>query len=204
MLNLDAKYKCILANERAWAAYLAGSVKKQRPISVWEVIMPLLLIFNFMRRRVDTDMFIQNFLFTKSLSLEAALRMKKDVCSREEAFAPIEAETRKLLTSLDDDVYSVSVRHKQLKEMDLLFEHYRKLLGADGKDYAALVIDAYKTYEDYVGFLKQLKDTEKAVNLTSLETVGSRGDPEFVALIEEKTDSWRMASAQEIFGESDP
>ena len=198
----DTKYKCIIAHERSWAGALATSLRQARPVSVWEVLMPFLLIFNYARRKTDREIFIQNVLYTKELALKAALGLAKSGRGRSEAITLVEEKTRKLLSTVDEAIYSEEIRQKQLVEMDLLIDHYARLLAADGRDYRTLVINSYRTQDLYVSFLEQLKHAEREVNISALKTVGSRGDPQFVQRIEEKIDSLRMASVERIFGES--
>ena len=48
-------------------------------------------------------------------------------------------KTKELLTSIPGGIYSDDIRRRQLKEIDLLIDHYSKLLNAEGRDYASLV-----------------------------------------------------------------
>lgn len=180
MTGLKTKYKLIGDQEKAWANSLARSMKEQRPLSVWEVLIPFLLIFNFARSRADREVFVQNMLFTKNHALKAALAITEKRRTRVEAMAPIEKQTSDLLESVQEGIYSETIRTNQLKEIDLLIEHYCKLLQAEGEDFAALVTNAYGEKDEYLGFLNRLKNVEKEVSASALDTVGPKGSPEFV------------------------
>ena len=199
--NLQAKSKVILAQERAWALALGRSMRDPRPISAWEVIMPLLLIFNYARAKADRELFAQNFLFTKDLALKAAVAMARDNRPRADIGRVIEEKTAGLLKTTPDDVYSELVRTAQLKEMDVLMDHYGRLLRAEGRDYAALATMAYGGRREYEEFLTRLKAAEADVNQASLETVGPKGDPRFVAKLENNIERLRVNTIQRIFGE---
>jgi hypothetical protein len=200
--SLDKKYKRILSQERAWAYALAASLKKPRPISVWEVVMPILLIFTYAARKVGRETFVQNTLFTKKLALDAARDMVKKHRGREAVMAPIEKKTQDLLSSVEEGVYSEVIRERQLEEIDFLIDHYCRLLKAEGDDYDSLVRDAYPVRGEYLDFVERLKSAEREVNVASLQTVGSRGDPAFVAQLEQTTDRIRTEFVKRIFGES--
>ena len=201
-INPDIKYKNILAHERKWANSVAMSIVKQRPISVWEVLIPILFIFSYAKSRGDRDLLSKNIFFTKELALRAALDIVKHHITRTEAMWPIEEKTRNLLSSVDTGIYSESIRQKQIQEIDLLIEHYCMLLQAEGKDYDSMVMNTYKTLDNYLNFLLKLKGIEKEVNLAAIQTLGAKGDPETAARIEEAMDRVRRASAERIFNKT--
>lgn len=196
---LDKRYRAILAQERSWAVSVARMVIKPRPISVWEFLIPVLLIFSFAKTKSEKEVIIQNLLFTKQLALEAALDMAKNGLNREEVLFSIKDKTSSLVNTVEDGIYSEEIRQKQLKEINLLLDHYCRLLNAEGENYASLVINVYQALESFTNFLAQLKALEKEVNLAAMQTLGSRADPELVAGMEETTDRVRMVVAQKIF-----
>lgn len=196
---LDKRYRTILAQERSWAVSVARTVIRPRPISVWEFLIPVLLIFSFAKTKSEKEVIIQNLLFTKQLALKAALDMAKNGRNREEVVFSIEDKTSTLVNTVEDDIYSEEIRQKQLNEIHLLIDHYGRLLNAEGENYASLVINAYQAPESFTNFLAQLKALEKEVNLAAMQTLGSRADPEMVARMEETTDRVRMVVAQKIF-----
>jgi hypothetical protein len=196
----DTKYESILSNEQSLAKAVAVAVIKPNPITVWEVTIPLIFILNYLKFKRAREIFIQNLLFTKKLALEAALDMIKIDQPRNEVLSRIEDKTSSILASDKIGIYSEDIRNRQMKEINLLIDHYCKLLEAEGKDYASLVISAYQTWKDYTTFLAQLKGAEKEVNLAARQTLGTQTAPEIVSMMEEATDRIRMAGAEKIFG----
>ncbi|MGD2124542.1 MAG: NF038143 family protein [Desulfobacteraceae bacterium] len=196
---LDEKYKAVLKQEKAWANSVARALIKPKPLSVWEVMIPVLLILNLLKSKGEKEVLVKNLLFTKELALEAALDMVRRGESRDAVLAPIEEKTRGLLSSVENGIYSEHIRTKQLKEINLLIDHYHKLLQVDGGDYASLVMNAYQRPEAYMTFLAQLRDAEKEVSQAAEQTLGSRADAETVSTLEEATDRIRMAVARRIF-----
>lgn len=198
---MKEKYKSILAHERSWANSLFKSIRAPRQISVWEVLMPIFLVFNYARAKADRDTFVQNVLFTKELALKAARDMVMKGRTKDAVTAPIGERTRALLESVPEGIYSEQIRQKQLLEIDLLIDHYGRLFQADGSDFDSLVLSAYGGRADYAAFLEQLKAAEHDVNLASLQTVGPRGDPEFVSKLEDSTHTFRTLTSDRIFGQ---
>jgi len=133
------------------------------------------------------------------LALEAALDMIKNGQSKEEVMSRIEDKTSGILASDNQGIYSEEIRQRQMKEIDLLVDHYYKLFEAEGKDYTSLVINAYQSHKDYTNFLGQLKGAEKAVSLAAERTLETKTSAEIVSKMEEATERVRRAQAEKIF-----
>jgi len=197
---LDTKHENILAHERSLAKVVASAVIESKPLSVWEITIPILFIANFFRFKRSREIFTLNFLFTKKLALEAAFYMLKKGHNKEEAMARIRDKTRDILASDQKGVYSQKIRQKQLKEMELLIDHYRRLLEADGKDYTSMMKNAYQTRENYNKFLDILEGAEIEVNRAAKQIVKIATASDLVSKMEKAAERIRMARAEKIFG----
>ena len=197
--NLNVKYKKILSHERSWAISVARSVIKQRPISVWEVMIPILLVFLYAKSRTDKENFIQNLLFTKNLALEAAFDMIEKGLGKEKVISKIKDKTGDILASDTKGVYSQKIRLKQMKEIELLVGHYQRLLEAEGQDYDTMTKNAYQTLEKYTAFLDQLEQAEKEVYKAAQKTVKATTGSDLVSKMEKATERVRKARAEKIF-----
>lgn len=197
--ELKRKFDLILSREQAMAKSIALQAIKQRPFSVWEVLIPVIFILSFMRARENREIFAQNLLFTKKMALEAAFDMIKKEQSREVAMNRINSKTESLLSSVPDGVYSDAIRQEQLKEIDLLIDHYCRLMKAAGKDYAALVMEAYQTKAAYIALQEKLKAAEKNVTAAARQTLGTQIDSDMVARIEAATERLRRKEVETIF-----
>ncbi|MCG8376910.1 MAG: NF038143 family protein [Chlorobiales bacterium] len=197
---VKAKSKIIQAAEKRWAFSVAVILKgKAKPITVWEVLLPVLFIFNYARARVDRDIFVDNLLFTKELALSAAREMVEHGRDKEAALESARRSTEDLLAKVEEEVYSARIRDEQLKEIELLADHYGRLLKAEGEDFETLVRNAYPSKDDYLEFLGRLKEIERAVGRAALETVGRKGDPAYVARMAEAIDRVRARALERIF-----
>jgi hypothetical protein len=197
---LDTKYENILSRERSLAKTVANAVIGQNQVAVWDVLIPIVFLFNFLRFKRAREVFALNFLFTKKLALQAAFDMRKKGQSKEEALTQVKSKTSHILASDKQGVYSIKIRQKQMKEIELLLDHYHRLLTAEGKDYGSMVKNTYRIREDYVTFLKQLELAEKEVNRAATQTLGTSSAPDIVSKMEEATDRRRTAEAERIFG----
>ena len=193
------KFKIIFERERSMAQGLAASLIRPKPLTVWEIMIPVIFILNYVKLKHSREIFIQNQMFTKKMALDAALEMKKKEVSKETVMRQIQTKTKELLTSVPGGIYSDDIRRQQLNEIDLLIEHYRKLLNAEGQDYAALVTTAYPTAAAYNSFFDQLKLAESEVMGAAQRTLGSQTDMATAEKIESITDSMRAAEVNKIF-----
>ena len=196
---VDTKYKIILEHEHSMARAVAASLIQPKPITVWEIMIPVIFILNFAKIRQSREVFIQNHMFTKNMALKAAFDMFKKGLSRQEVMDGIESQTKKTLSSVPDSIYSDEIRREQIKEIDLLVYHYSKLFKADGEDYAALVVGAYQIRENYAAFIKQLQVAENSVMTAARRTLGDKADSQAAGRLEEITDQIRIAGVDKIF-----
>jgi Fe2+ transport system protein B len=195
----NTKFKTILARERSMAKTVAVSLIKPKTLTVWEIMIPVIFILNYVKIKQSREVFIQNHLFTKELALKAVLDMVEKAQSRDAVMNSIKLRTKELVSTVPDGIYSNDIRRGQIKEIDILIDHYCKLFEADGEDYTALVVNAYGTREEYTAFLKQLKSAENDVVMAARRTLGDKVDLLAAGRLEELIDRVRAADVEKIF-----
>ena len=198
--DLKKKFNHIYNFERFIGNSVAMRVIQSKPIGVWEFLIPIVFILHFMRNKQSRELFIQNYMFTKRHALDAAYKMLKKGLSREDVISGIEDKTRALLTAPETQgIYSETIRQQQMNEIDLLFDHYSKLLGAEGQDYDALTRNAYGSRPNYLIFHQQLKSVEKKVSDAARQTLGPKADVDTLLRIEKTTEEIRRSRIEQIF-----
>ncbi len=198
--GLKKKFDFIYNYERFIGNSVALRVIQSKPIGVWEFLIPIVFILHFMRNKQSRELFIQNYMFTKLQALDAAFKMLKKGLSIRDVVSGIEDKTRALLTAPETQgIYSETIRQQQLNEIGLLFDHYRKLLGAEGQDYVALARNAYGNRQNYFIFHEQLKSAENKVSDAARQTLGSKADVETLVRIEKATEEIRQSQIEKIF-----
>jgi len=196
---VDTKYKIIIEHELSMAKAVAVSLIKPKMLTVWEIMIPVIFILNYVKIKQSREVFIQNHLFTKKMALKAAFDMFKKGLNKHAVMESIESQTQKTLSSVPDGIYSDEIRCEQVKEVELLIDHYCKLFKADGENYAALVVSAYQTRENYAAFFKLLKSAENDVMMAARRTLGDQADSQAVGRLEEITNRIRAAGVEKIF-----
>ena len=197
---LDTKHENILAQENALAKSVASVVIGQNPVTAWDVLIPIVFVFNVLKFKRAREIFTLNFLFTKKLALQGAFDMVKKGQSREDVLGQIRDRTSQILASDKKGIYSIKIRQKQMREMELLLDHYFRLLNAEGKDYMSMVRHAYRTRQDFAAFVKELEGIEKEVNRAASQTVGTASAPDIVSRMEETAGRLRATQVEKIFG----
>lgn len=177
-------YDLILSQEESFARGVALALIMRRPLSAWHYLIPFMFMLDFLARKRETEIFTKNFLFTKKLALDAAYQINKGE-ERQSILAKIEEEIKNWLTT--QKIYSWKIHQGQITEINLLIDHYSKLLNAKGKSYDAMVKNAYQTRRAYEVFLHQLTSAEEEIDQAVLE------------LLPEKEKAWRqMLDKQEV------
>ena len=197
--KLKKKFDLILSRERWMVKSVALQTIKPKPFSVWEVLIPIVFILGYMRSKEQREIFAQNLMFTKKLALEAAFEMLKRDRSKEMVMHRVASETASLLPSIPNGVYSDAIRQQQIGEVDLLIDHYCKLMRADGDDYAALAVNAYRTKMDYSDFQDKLASAERMVTQAARETLGHQTDNEMALRIETAIEKIRRQEIDTIY-----
>ena len=193
------KFDIILFREQRMARAIAFKAIRPKPLSVWEVMVPVIFIMGYMRAKADREVFSQNMLFTKKMALEAALDMTRKEIPKADALMNVERKTQELLSSAPAGIYSEGIRREQLKEIELLIDHYSRLIQAQGRDYAALVVHAYRNRDGYTRFNGQLAAAESAVTQAARHTLGHQTDEEMAAKIQSAADGLRRQETETIF-----
>ena len=198
--NLKRKYDLILSHETAIARSVALATIKPKPFSVWEVMIPILFIFGYMKSKETREIFAQNVLFTKKMAMQAALDMLKKGQTRESIMERIRSKTREMIASIPGGIYSEKIRREQLKEIDLLFDHYCRLLNSEGDDYDSLVFNAYRTPDELADFFVRLQKAEESVGRSAQDTLGGNADTYTLERMKAAMKKSRLKETEKIFG----
>jgi hypothetical protein len=170
---MEKKHLIILEAEESFARAVALGVHVKRPLTAWHFLLPGMFLFDLLRRSSGTRRYSTLFVFPRKLALEGALDIL-DGEDRKNILSRIEEEIREWLTSLK--LYSGRLLRGHTEEVDLLIDHYSKLLHAEGDHYYTLVKNAYKNREQYEAYLRQLAAAEQEVDRAIGEIHGEAGD----------------------------
>ena len=165
-------YDIIVAAEEQFAREVTFGVLYQRPLSVWYYLIPGMFIIDFLRRGTAIRRYTQTFMFPRKLALQAAHDVLRgyDTTSVDRR---IHSEIQKWLDS--HHLLSAELFRTQKRAVDVLLEHYTKLLQTDGDRYYDLIEAAYESRGDFQEFIDQISAAEKEVDQAILAL---RGDNE--------------------------
>lgn len=166
---MDKNYNIVLNTEEAFARAVALGIYIKRPLTTWHFILPGMFIFDFLRRSSETRRYSTLFVFPRKLALDGALDIIKGE-DRKKILSQVEEEMKQWLSSLN--LYSDKLHRKHMDEIDLLVDHYSKLLHAEGNNYPGLVKYAYPTRESYEAYLHRLSAVEQEVDHAIAEIRG--------------------------------
>jgi len=190
----------ILSRETALARSVVLATIKPRPFSVWEVTIPIIFIFSYMKSKETREVFVQNVMFTKKMAMQAALDMLKKGQTRESVMERIRSKTRAMIASVPDGIYSGEIRREQLKEIDLLIDHYCRLLSSAGNNYDSLVFNAYRTPGGLADFFERLQEAEESVGRAAHNTLGGNADTGTLERMKAAMEKFRRKETEKIFG----
>ncbi len=163
------KYDIIINAEQQFAREVSLGVIYLRPPSVWHYVIPGMFVIDFLRRGSTIRKYTETFLFPRKLALQAARDLSGD--NTKASTAPYrETEIKNWLAALKLDSQDLVLA--QTETVDLLIDHYVKLLQAEGENYYDLIQNAYSSHKNFEAHLRQITAAENKVDRAILAKVG--------------------------------
>jgi hypothetical protein len=190
--DLEQRKEWILAGERQLARVVAAHVIEKPELSIWMILIPIIFVHFFYRLKKVANgrkEFAFNFMLTRQRTLEAAFDgLKTGKAANPNQLCRISSAPKGTYQE-----YSAWV--------EVLLQHYDKLLLAQGNSVEDLIRSVYQTRSNYLLFLNQLHRVEKHFNtalmphldasLTDVTTI--------VKTMERQSEAYRREQAGRIF-----
>ena len=198
-MSLESRYELVLSQETGFAWAVANRVVDKPPISVWMILIPILFVQYLISSRELKEVaraFIREFMLTKRLALDMARDMEIGGLTKEEALIA------RLPPEWGDEAEPTKkeIRARQHAEIEVLVDHYRRLLVVDGENFALMVRNAYPSRDDYAAFLERLFHAESEVNRAAVRAFGEiEGFQETIAKAETAARELRWNETKKIF-----
>jgi hypothetical protein len=191
------KYDIIIGAEQQFAREVCLGVIYLRPPSAWYYLIPGMFIFDFLRRGSIIRKYTETFIFPRKLALEGARSLTAGE-TRAAIDSHLEVEIKNWLTAHQLD--SQDLLQAQKETVDLLMDHYLKLLQADGESYVDLIEQAYSSRENFEAHLQQIAAAENKVDQAILAIVGDNPAlKEKLQLEAQQVQSRRQKVLEDIF-----
>ena len=182
------KYERILTAERDFAREVTLAVIVSRPLTAWHYLMPGMFVIDYFRRNFAIRQYTKHFMFPREIAAAAA----RDLASgyeRASVDVRVERDIINWLSALN--LYYQNLVEAQKIAIDVLIEHYRGLLAADGDSLDDMIRSAYPSRRHYEDLLRKLTDAEKEIDRALVEKLGD-GDVLVEKLqIEAQQVAWR-------------
>ncbi|MGD2124539.1 MAG: NF038143 family protein [Desulfobacteraceae bacterium] len=178
-------------------------IDANRERSWWMIILLPLFLVDTIRYKKDLFLTRKNFLFTRRLAFNAA----KEIFRGEHhgtQMRLIEVKTKEILDRQKKGYYTEKVRRKQLHEIELLIEHYLKLLKSDKNSYEEMIRVTYGSKQNYLSFLNKLQKAEQEVLQAAIKTMSKGSKHErltWFGKVGRAFKQARMEEAEEIFAD---
>ena len=196
--------RIILKHETKQAERIARNLLETKKAKFgWKALFSLSPLVYYIRFRKRLIVIRKNLLFTKRLASNAAreiFRGKNRVV--EERL--IEIKTKDLLDKDRKGLYTEKVRRKQLREIELLIDHYLRLLNSNETNHANMIRVSYQSKKKHLSFLNELQQIEQEVIQASIMSVrkGSKKDRlSWFKKVQETSNKVRMEEVERIFPE---
>ena len=165
------KFDIILNAEQQFAREVTLGVLYLRSLSVWHYLMPGMFIIDFLRRTSAIRKYSETFMFPRELALQAA-RDFPEGQNRDDLDARLEAAIKNWLADLKLD--SPDLIRAQKETVELLIDHYVRLLRANGESYYDLIQNAYSSRPGFEAYLREITAVENKVDRAILVRAGDK------------------------------
>jgi hypothetical protein len=191
------KPKMILMAEEKLAREVTLAVIVTRPLTVWHYMIPGMFIIDFLRRGSALKKYTEHFMFPRKRAIDAAQALAQGQTAAD-VFEQVENDTRAWLNSLD--LYTPGLLQAQVNAIQLLVDHYGRLLREEGYSVYALIKAAYQTRENLQGFYDQLTAAEAEIDRELLAKMGESDKlKEKIAAEQNQLEERRAKIIEEIF-----
>lgn len=155
------KYQIISSAEEQFAREVTLGVMIQRPLPALLYIIPGMFFIEYLRRTTAIRRYTETFMFPRKLALQAA----RDLLNGYEGSSVemrIETEIKAWLES--HHLFHPELFQAQKAAVQVLIEHYTRLLQSDGESYSDLIEGAYKSRSDFKDHINEIAAAEKEVD----------------------------------------
>ena len=183
--------------EEKTAREIVLNVLYLRPQKMWQNLIPGMFIFDFLRRTTATRRYTKKYMFPRNLALDA-IRALSSGESKESVDHRIEQRIEAELHPLH--LASPGLARAYHRVVDLLVEHYDRLVRAQGDSYDGLVRSAYPTPGEFNDHVNQLAAAEQEINRAIVEeTEAGKSLGEDLKLEAEQVAACRRKTLERIF-----
>jgi hypothetical protein len=191
------RYDIITAAEQQFAREVTLKVIYLRPPSAWYYLIPGMFIFDFLRRSSTIRKYTETFMFPRKLALDGARSLLAGE-TRADIDSHLEGEIKRWLVA--HRLESRDLVQAQKETVDLLMDHYLKLLQAEGESYYDLIEHAYASRENFETHLQQISAAENKVDQAILAKVGENPAlKEKLQLEAQQVESRRQKVLEDVF-----
>jgi hypothetical protein len=165
------RYDIITHAEEQFAREVGLGVLYLRPLSVWHYLIPGMFIIDFLRRSSVIRKYTDTFMFPRKLALQAARSLSAGQ-TRSAIDSYLETELKNWLASLH--LNSHDLIRAQIGAINLLIDHYARLLQVEGDSYYDLIQNAYPSRGSFEDYLLRIAAAENTVDQAVLAVAGDR------------------------------
>ncbi|GAB6060971.1 NF038143 family protein [Desulfonatronum parangueonense] len=167
---LKTQSKAILAEEREFASRVVYYRRAQSAPAWWHNFIPFKFLVEYFGRKKETSQFSQKHLGFKEMALRAAEEAVRSG-NTERSRQAMKGELREFWMH-EQKLESRTVYENLSTMMDLLLDHYLRLLQTEEREYLSMVRKAYRNSAIYQEFLTSMEQVEHAIDKGLVEAMG--------------------------------
>lgn len=178
MLN---QYNIVLNSEKETARRVALCIIVKRPVKLWMQLIPGMFVIEYLIRGLEIRKQQRYYIPVRKIAIDEASAFIED----ENSVMDLEGIRERSRAWLDKEgLYSEKAHQRIIELIDLLIEHYKRVLAASGESFDDLIREVYVNPSEYNDFLRKQTALEKEFIDAVLE--GSDIDETLTRIIAER------------------
>jgi hypothetical protein len=154
-MNLETKKSAIIEHERKSAHLLAEEVICKPELSVWMILIPVVFIYYFWR--------LQKFSQSRREFVDQWMR-QRSACIDEACRIAAGRKATPVRQMIPENQLPAAAVKPYTRWVECLTQHFTDLMKSEGDSLPELVKKSYRNRGNYLLFLNQLNEHEKALN----------------------------------------
>ncbi len=163
---LNKKIGRILSAEEYFGSRAALAAIVRGHVNPWLQMIPGMFIYEAYKRSRERRIYSRHYIFPRKIAMDA-IRAIKSNAENDEALEEARLRIRNWLGSRK--IFSDDIENAYMGMIGLIFNHYRRLLEAEGESHEEMLISAYQTQAGYEEYLNKLNGAERRIDRAIVE-----------------------------------
>lgn len=187
----------LLEVEKEFARRVVYLMRAYTPKPWWHIFIPFKFVMEYISLRKEKRDFTEKHLLFKRMALEAAFHTVESG-KPEENKQEMHSKLKEFWFQ-NQQIESGQLYERLVKMIDLLLEHYIRLMKTGERDYGMMIRKAYGLRADYQNFFDRMERVEAEIDRALVEALGLKWPDLYMQIKQRSIKEVRSREVRETF-----